>query len=156
MPYFYFLKITSGGKSLQPIVPPTAPDLSLTAEARHVLNNYNAESTQKLFTKPAVPNKNYAQSKPNFVLWYVSNCRTKGAFKRARLFRELRKYIPIDVFSRGSSCKDLDAKEDPCNYKSACAEKFMSSYKFYLSFENSECNYYITGIYTWIPNFSCM
>ena len=149
MPYDYFLKITGErNNSLQPVVPSTTPQLSMTAKAKSLLKNYNINSDSDMFTIPAVPNVNYAQKKQKFALWFVSNCHTKGSFKRLRLFQELRKYIPIDVYGHGSQCSEFEVKKDPCEgLDSDCSTKLMFTYKFYLSFENSECNYYITGIY---------
>ena len=155
MPYNYFLMITDhGNRSLQPLVPTKASRLSMTAKAKYFLKNYKINASKDIFTIPAVPNINYAQKKQKFALRYVSNCHTKGAFKRVLLFQELRKYIPIDVFGKGRRCTEFEVKKDPCN-DTDCSRKLMSAYKFYLSFENSKCKYYITGIYiSWVFSFA--
>lgn len=74
-------------------------------------------------------------------MWFVSNCDTPN--RRENLVRELDKYITIDKFG---SCKFKNNWRDPCKNRS-CYKNLYKSYKFYLSFENSNCDYYITEKY---------
>lgn len=76
-------------------------------------------------------------------LWFVSNCVTP--IRRENFVQELVKYVDIDVYG-GSRCKIKDYSRDPCK-SSICKKKLYSSYKFYLSFENTKCDYYITEKY---------
>ena len=79
----------------------------------------------------------------------MSHCET---FSRRELYvNELTKYINIDIYgSCGNYFNQKGARvlKDPCkNYidnKDECIHKLFNSYKFYLSFENSLCNEYIT------------
>ncbi|CAH8661933.1 unnamed protein product [Schistosoma curassoni] len=77
--------------------------------------------------------ENIAKGKDRAVAWIVSNCYPRSP--RNVYANELAKYITVDVYGRcgrmtcsGSQCFDLVRKH----------------YKFYLSFENSLCQDYIT------------
>ena len=150
MPYYYFFKILENPKKLLPIVPHNTSGLSLSKTAQQLVEHYEVTANSNIFTLPAKSNINYAQNKTKFALWYVSNCYTKGTNKRMELFKELRKYIDIDVFGKAGHCGELGVMDDPCNRDPKCSSQLMSSYKFYLSFENSQCNYYITGLYIFL------
>ena len=78
---------------------------------------------------------NYARNKSKQVAWFVSNCNAEN--KRLEYARELQKYITVDIFG---SCSDK-----VCPYSSEdCMSMLSKDYKFYLSFENSNCRDYIT------------
>lgn len=82
--------------------------------------------------------------KQGLVLWIVSHCHTSS--RREDYVSELRKYINVDTYG---SCA---SRKHPCDSKSqafneSCRASFFNSYKFYLSFENSNCDYYITEKY---------
>ena len=69
------------------------------------------------------------------MLWIFNNCR---AHKRKHYAKELqRNGLVIDKFGR---C----GKPDPCKRKVQCLKKMSAKYKFYLAFENSLCENYIT------------
>ena len=81
--------------------------------------------------------------------WFVSNC---NAFShRQEYVEEMQKYIEIDIYGKCSNFKN--SKPDPCasisspTNKTECFKNLFKSYKFYLSFENSKCDYYITEKY---------
>lgn len=80
--------------------------------------------------------RNYAANKTKMVAWFVSNCNAKN--DRLELARELAKYVPVDIFG---GCGTLDC---PRSEQSDCYGRLSSDYKFYLSFENSNCDHYIT------------
>ena len=69
------------------------------------------------------------------VLWMVSNCSPR---KRRDYTRELqRKGLTIDIFG---GC----GKPDPCKNNQSCLINMYTKYYFYLAFENSQCEDYIT------------
>ncbi|XP_060106584.1 alpha-(1,3)-fucosyltransferase 7 [Heteronotia binoei] len=70
--------------------------------------------------------------KSHLVCWVISNYRRTQ--KRAELYQELSRHIKIDVYGKAS-------KKPLC---SACLLPTISQYKFYLAFENSIHQDYIT------------
>lgn len=66
----------------------------------------------------------------------VSNCQTYNM--RSTLYEKLRKFLKIDVFGDcgNMTCLKTDQKE--------CYDMLEKNYKFYLSFENSNCKDYVT------------
>ena len=80
--------------------------------------------------------RNYASNKTKKVAWFVSNCATRN--NRLQYANELSKYIKVDIF--GSCGKDTC----PRTKTEECFEILDRDYKFYLSFENSNCRDYIT------------
>ena len=79
----------------------------------------------------------YSEQKSHLVLWYSSNCDSKGGIKRLKLVQELQRYIAVDQYG---AC----GKPDPCAKKPLCSKRLQSKYKFYLAIENSRCQNYIT------------
>jgi hypothetical protein len=89
------------------------------------------------------------KKKKSLVFWFVSHCETPS--KRENVVDELRKHIDIDIYG---SCtrRFVNSKPDPCQTttttnKLKCFIDLFNSYKFYLAFENSNCDYYITEKY---------
>ncbi len=76
----------------------------------------------------------------------MSHCET--ASRREKYINELRKYIDIDIYGKCTSYFE-NSLPDPCPQGSApnCFNDLMNSYKFYLSFENSLCDDYISEKY---------
>lgn len=74
--------------------------------------------------------KEYHQRK-NRILWFVSNCHAKT--KRNQIAKQLGKLYPIDQFGKCSKSN-----------RSVDFEQLLFQYKFYLAFENSYCEDYIT------------
>ncbi len=64
----------------------------------------------------------------------ISSC--DALSKRLEYIEEMKKFISVDVYGK---CGDFDCKDFQCN-KKLLAKK----YKFYLAFENSLCNQYVT------------
>ena len=79
--------------------------------------------------------KNYAANKSKSVAWFVSNCGTRN--NRLGYAKELGKYIEVDIYG---TC---GTKHCPRSQASDCF-KMLDTYRFYLSFENSNCKDYIT------------
>ena len=80
-------------------------------------------------------NINYAQHKTKKIAWFVSNCNTMN--NRMTYAKELQKYIGVDIYG------GCGTKSCPRNIRS-CFDMLNKDYKFYLSFENSNCREYIT------------
>jgi len=79
---------------------------------------------------------NLADNKIGFAVQFVSNCHSSS--KREAYVRELRRFIPIDIYGKCGEFKCPKEKGWQC-YKKA-----ESKYKFYLAFENSVCRDYVT------------
>jgi hypothetical protein len=67
----------------------------------------------------------------NRILWIVSNCNART--KRNEIANKLKTYFPIDQYGKCPSSKKVD------NFTA-----LLLNYKFYLAFENSHCQDYIT------------
>ncbi|KAF7991003.1 hypothetical protein HCN44_000808 [Aphidius gifuensis] len=70
----------------------------------------------------------------NKVAWFVSNCHARN--ERMSYARELSKYIQVDIYG---ACGNLH-----CSKTHKCFQMLDNDYKFYLAFENSNCQDYIT------------
>ena len=73
------------------------------------------------------------KTKGKLVVWMASHCNTNS--KREHFVRRLSKYISVDTFG---GCGNLT-----CPKREWCTPT-LSKYKFYVAFENSVCNGYIT------------
>ena len=73
-------------------------------------------------------------TRPKLVAWFVSHCRTDS--HRERYAEELNKYIPVDIYGK---CGNMS-----CPKSKDCFKMLETTYKFYLSFENSLCVDYVT------------
>ena len=78
-------------------------------------------------------------AKKKLVLWLVSNCETQSG--RLRYAQELFRHLPMDRVG-WYGCGG--APNSKCPKKGDCAKRVHNEYKFYLAFENSLCNGYIT------------
>ena len=83
-------------------------------------------------------NIDYITGKSKMVAWLVSNCITSS--RREDYVRELQKYMQVDVYGKCNS------------FNSSPGDQFMiaQNYKFYLAFENSDCDDYITEKFWWM------
>ena len=93
-----------------------------------------------------VTGRNHAEKKTKLVMWMVSNCETDS--HRERYVHKLKKYIKIDIYG---SCGSLSFPN--CHKKGSTVplddcfnadQKLIDKYKFYLAFENSICDDYIS------------
>src|SRR3984957_3479943 len=75
-------------------------------------------------------------NRENRILWFVSNCNAQT--KRYQIAKQLSQYFPIDQYGRCSNSKNKTY------LSSADFERTLFRYKFYLAFENSHCQDYIT------------
>ena len=93
-------------------------------------------------------NPKYIQSSANRtqgIAWIVSHCNSES--DRERYVNELRKYIDVDIFGK--------CGERLCSTKSSsnltCNEIVEHNYMFYLAFENSFCDHYVTEkLFKWL------
>ncbi|TNN07845.1 Glycoprotein 3-alpha-L-fucosyltransferase A isoform 2 [Schistosoma japonicum] len=79
--------------------------------------------------------EDYSVGKTKLVAWFVSNC--AGISPRLKYAKELQKYIQVDIYGM---CGDLSCSRG----YSKCFNLLKTDYKFYLSFENSICQDYIS------------
>ena len=85
--------------------------------------------------------QDFSAGKDKLVAWTVSNCRAQI---RNVFVRELQKYIAVDVFGRCSG--EFEKSTRSCPRDETC-KSILKQYKFYLSFENTLCEDYITEKY---------
>ncbi len=79
----------------------------------------------------------------------ASNCKTPGL--RETYVLQLSKFIPVDIFGRcGNLTFPRNTPHSYCDPK--CYDLVEMKYKFYLSFENSTCEDYVTEIFFEIIN----
>lgn len=79
--------------------------------------------------------------RPKKIGWVVSNCITPS--NRSAYVEELSKYIDVDIFG-ACGTQICSGKYGEDNGQDTCSAQVQSDYKFYLAFENSYCNDYIT------------
>ncbi|ELT99198.1 hypothetical protein CAPTEDRAFT_36041, partial [Capitella teleta] len=84
----------------------------------------------------------FTGTKQRPIAWFVSHCQTSS--KREDYVRELKRHVPVDVYGGCSdlSCGSQSNSMNSANYE--CDAMLNSTYKFYLSFENSLCENYVT------------
>ena len=101
-----------------------------------------SQELQKLIKETHLPSTmNYSVNKTRPVVWMVSHCSTDSS--RDTYVQELRRFIPVDVYGR---CGNLSCNRDEKTWIShpQCYVTLQKKYKFYVSFENSICNDYVT------------
>lgn len=79
----------------------------------------------------------YFSGKYKMVAWLASNCVTSS--RREDYVRELQNYIPIDIYGKCGKLK-ASSEGDGTIFRRILAKQ----YKFYIAFENSDCDDYIT------------
>ena len=83
------------------------------------------------------------KQKKKMVAWFVSNCKTSSA--RENYVRELSIHIRVDVFGK---CGNLTCPRTVESKYGDCDTMLDKHYKFYLAFENSLCDEYVTEKFT--------
>ena len=76
---------------------------------------------------------NVIKSEDTLVMWMSSHCETQS--NRMNFVKKLSKHVKVDMYG---SCGKLNCPKDEW-----CSETF-SQYKFYVAYENSMCNGYVT------------
>jgi len=96
--------------------------------------NLSSPYTDDLQREQQQLNNNSLKYKKKPIAWIVSNCVTFS--QREKYVEELKKFIQIDIYGKcGTSC--IQDGNRQCKID-------LHEYYFYLSFENSRCNSYIT------------
>ena len=80
-------------------------------------------------------NGSMASGRRHLVAWFVSNC--AGQSGRMLYVKQLQKYIPVHIYGK---CGTYTCPQ----HDEACITLLRDNYKFYLSFENSLCHWYLT------------
>lgn len=103
----------------------------LTSFASHYpnLNDIIKASNSRIGKSSKFPSK-------KLVAWFVSNCESKS--RREKYVEALAKYVQVDIYG---GCGPLRCTK---NNVDGCYEILEQNYKFYLSFENSFCDDYVT------------
>lgn len=79
-------------------------------------------------------------NKTKLVAWFASHCVTQS--KRELYVKEMQAYVSVDVYGLcGPNRCDWESTGVSSSH---CLEMLHKNYKFYLSFENSFCNDYVT------------
>ena len=115
----------------------------LTSQAIKVLQPYLKQNPYSVMNHNIV-----------YIAWFVSNCDTHS--RREDYVNELRsqKGIHIDIYGKCKSIYHSSLLSIECQKgTSNCMQKILPHYRFYLSFENSKCDTYITEKY-WIQGLS--
>jgi hypothetical protein len=106
-----------------------------------------ASIARKITSRPATRSRHSP-----FIFWFVSNCHTPS--RREEYVHELLQHVGIDIYGECSKHYPAPyAKRDPCSTQpppsdvDKCTHALYNSYKFYLAFENSQCNEYISEKY---------
>ncbi|KAK4008546.1 hypothetical protein OUZ56_013682 [Daphnia magna] len=84
---------------------------------------------------------NPAKGKTKLAVWLATNC--NAGSNRQTYVKILKKYAMVDIFSKGQSCGGRDVCPREKN-RNVCYHLVEKTYKFYLSFENSICEDYVT------------
>ncbi|CAH8875255.1 unnamed protein product [Trichobilharzia szidati] len=87
-------------------------------------------------TKYPLPERDFAKGKSKLVAWFVSNCLPNSP--RTIYAHELSRHIEVDIYG------ECGSKKCPRLSEESCFKILREKYKFYLSFENSLCKYYVT------------
>ncbi|XP_046349918.2 glycoprotein 3-alpha-L-fucosyltransferase A-like isoform X2 [Haliotis rufescens] len=92
-----------------------------------------------VYTGGSVNISDVVRRKSRSIAWFVSNCHTPS--KREVYVRELRKHIDVDIYG---ACRNIKSYDCPKGRSFECLGLLNTTYRFYLSFENSLCKDYIT------------
>ncbi len=98
----------------------------------------NISRPNKPLPKPELRNKT-----KTIACWIVSHCKTHG--QREKYVGKLRKkYIDVDIYGSCGNGKFFCPRHGTYHSEPQCNKMIESTYKYYLSFENSICKDYVT------------
>ncbi|EFX62482.1 hypothetical protein DAPPUDRAFT_336888 [Daphnia pulex] len=95
-----------------------------------------ARNISKPLLKPELRNKTKK------IAWMVSHCETHN--QREKYVAELQKYVDVDIYGKCGNGKLFCPRHGMFHSEPHCNKVIESTYKFYLSFENSFCKDYVT------------
>ncbi len=85
-------------------------------------------------------NRHLAGNRTEFkAAWFVSNCNSKSG--RNEIVSALTRHMQVDVYG---ACGPFRCDKDSVGGPPRCLEAVAKKYRFYLSFENSVCDDYVT------------
>lgn len=93
-------------------------------------------SFDELLKASIAANISPSRSNKKLAAWFVSNCESKS--RREKYVQALAKYVQIDIYGDCGTLRCSKTSVDDC-YR-----MLEQNYKFYLSFENSFCDDYVT------------
>lgn len=114
---------------------------SITSITSITLKHYG-----NIFTLLEFTPKNYAKGKDRLLIFVNGHCKTVGGYRETYI-RALSKLIKIDVHGK---CAGIFGRFS-CRRGSKECESLIKRYKFYISFENSVCNDYVSEKYWNVP-----
>ena len=93
----------------------------------------------KMMRNVLQPHYNPANKKSGLAVFMASTCETPS--NRLKYVEYLQKYMTVDISSKGGKCggREICPRND-----GNCFDYVEMKYKFYLSFENSICDQYVT------------
>ena len=94
------------------------------------------EELERFIKQFGEDNKHLAAGKNRTAAWFVSHCATQA--RRELYTKKLQKHVDVDVYGK---CGKLKCPRDN---EEKCFRDMEQNYKFYLSFENSVCEDYVT------------
>lgn len=77
------------------------------------------------------------REKSGLIAWMGSNCAKEVFWPRMEFINELKKYIKLDIYGKCGNLTCTPRLSPTCN-------DMLKKYKFYIAFENSECDQYVT------------
>jgi hypothetical protein len=113
-----------------------------------LLREDNAQSEEKS-QKVKEAFKTHFKKRKNAILWFVNNCYAKKRFKQAL---EISKHYAVYIYTKCKPEEESDIKQyshlklfrDACERGSECEKLNFNHFKYYLTFENTNCSDYIT------------
>ena len=110
---------------------------------------YGHYTTLNDVTEPKTK-RNYAEGKDKLIAWAVSNCQEF----RSGVVRKLQEHVRVDVYGKCRTQFFPRNRHDYDNYERSDCRKgspecsaLLRRYKFYLAFENADCQDYVTEKY---------
>lgn len=101
---------------------------------------FKLEGSSKMKAEILYAKKNFTEGKDRLVLWFASNC----VSLRLNIVKAIAKHINVDVYGK---CQTYFKQTGSCSRRTRDCQKLNTRYKFYLSFENSNCKGYLTEKY---------
>ena len=90
--------------------------------------------------------RNYAEGKDKLLVFVNGHCQTYDSF-RENMIRALNRIVKVDVYGK---CGGIFGRVS-CPRTGEKCKNLLNRYKFYISFENSVCNDYVTEKYWRVP-----